>query len=146
VEHVREVALACRDVLTDHGIEGWPKTSGSRGMHIFCRIERRWSFVTYGALPSPWPARSRRGCLISPLALVERGTARRLHRLQPEREGPHDDQRLLGASTPDARVSAPLRWDEVPTCEAGDFTVATMPARFAAIGNAATASTLPSAI
>ena len=42
---VREVALACRDVLTDFGIVGWPKTSGSRGMHIFCRIERRWTFV-----------------------------------------------------------------------------------------------------
>ena len=137
-EHVREVALACRDVLSDHGIVGWPKTSGSRGMHIFCRIERRWSFVEVrraalalareveARVPdlatSRWWKEERHGVFIDYNQNAKDHTTTSAYSVRP---------------TPDARVSAPLHWDEVAACDAGDFTVATMPARFAAIGDPA---------
>jgi len=133
-EHVREVALACRDVLTDHGIEGWPKTSGSRGMHIFCRIERRWSFVDVRRAALALAREVEARCLISPLAAggKRNGTASSSTTTRTRRTTRRPG--LLGASNTGRAGVGPLRWDEVPTCEAGDFTVATMPARFAAIG------------
>jgi bifunctional non-homologous end joining protein LigD len=133
---VREVALACRDVLTDFGIVGWPKTSGSRGMHIFCRIERRWTFVEVrrAALAlarevekrvpdiatSRWWKEERHGVFIDYNQNAKDHTTTSAYSVRP---------------TPDARVSAPLQWDEVAGCDPGDFTVATMPARFSAIGD-----------
>jgi len=137
-EHVREVALACRDVLAEYGIVGFPKTSGSRGMHIFCRIQRRWSFVEVrrAALAmarvveervpdlatSRWWKEERHGVFIDYNQNAKDHTTTSAYSVRP---------------TPDARVSAPLHWDEVASCDAGDFTVATMPARFAAIGDPA---------
>jgi bifunctional non-homologous end joining protein LigD len=133
---VREVALACRDVLADFGIVGWPKTSGSRGMHIFCRIERRWTFVEVrrAALAlarevekrvpdiatSRWWKEERHGVFIDYNQNAKDHTTTSAYSVRP---------------TPDARVSAPLQWDEVAGCDPGDFTVATMPARFSAIGD-----------
>ena len=67
--------------------------------------------------------------------MVEGRAARRLHRLQPERQGPHGRLGVFGAAHPDARVSAPLAWDEVDDCDPQDFTLASMPARFARIGD-----------
>ena len=85
-DDIRRVALVVRDSLADVGLVGWPKTSGSRGIHVNVRIERRWTFpeVRRAALA---------GARDEPL--VEGGAPRRLHRLQPEREGPHGRQRLL---------------------------------------------------
>jgi hypothetical protein len=133
---VRRVALEVRALLGELGLVGWPKTSGSRGMHVNVRILPRWSFTEV-----------RRAALA-----VSREIERRLPGLgtskwwKEERQGVFLDynQNAKDRTTcsaysvrplPDARVSAPLAWAEVPDCEPADFTVATMPARFAAVGD-----------
>jgi bifunctional non-homologous end joining protein LigD len=133
---VRDVALVVREALHDVGLVGWPKTSGSRGMHINVRIERRWGFDEV-----------RRAALA-----LARDVERRVPRLatskwwKEERHGVFVDynqnakDRTVAAAysvrpTDDARVSAPLQWDEVPECDPADFTLATMPARFAELGD-----------
>ncbi|MDT5096600.1 MAG: hypothetical protein QOC76_337 [Mycobacterium sp.] len=130
------VALIAREVLEDHGLTAWPKTSGSRGFHIYARIERRWpfKFVRLAA------------------QTVAREVARRAPDLatarwwKEEREGVFVDfnqnafDRTVASAysvraTPDARVSTPLRWDEVADCRPEDFTIATVPARFDELGD-----------
>ena len=99
---VREVARVVHATLDDFGLIGWPKTSGSRGMHIYVRIERRWTFDRGAARRAGAGARGRAArARAGDQQMVEGGTPRRVPRLQPEREGPHGRQRLLGA--PDAR-------------------------------------------
>ena len=133
---IREVAGVVRATLTDLGLVGWPKTSGSRGMHIYVRIERRWSFDQV------------RRAALALAREVERRMPRRATSKwwKEEREGVFLDynqnakDRTVAAAysvrpRPDARVSAPLAWDEIDTCDPADFTLATMPARFAAIGD-----------
>ena len=117
------------DVLTDYGLTGWPKTSGSRGIHIYARIEPRWTFAR-GAPRRAGPGP--RGRAARPRArhqqVVEGGAARRLPRLQPERQGPHGRLRLFGpARLPDARVSTPLAWEEVPRLRPGGVHLGTVP-------------------
>ncbi len=133
---VRTVSLTVKELLEQNGLRGWPKTSGSRGMHVIVRIEPRWSFTEV-----------RRAALA-----LSREVERRLPQLasskwwKEERHGVFLDynQNAKDRTTasaysvrplPDARVSAPLLWEEVPDCEPADFTVLTMPARFAAIGD-----------
>ena len=133
---IREVAHVVHATLTDVGLIGWPKTSGSRGIHIYVRIERRWTFNQV-----------RRAALA-----VAREVERRVPQLatskwwKEERHGVFldynqnaKDKTVAGAysvrPTPDARVSAPLAWDEIDICELADFTLGSMPARFAAIGD-----------
>lgn len=131
-----DVALVARDVLEDHGLTAWPKTSGSRGFHIYARIEPRWPFKF--------------------VRLAAQTVAREVERRAPElatsrwwkeeREGVFVDfnqnafDRTVASAysvraTPDARVSTPLRWDEVPDCRPEAFTVATVPARYAELGD-----------
>ncbi|PZR62063.1 MAG: DNA primase [Chloroflexi bacterium] len=133
---VRDVALAVRDVLADHALTSWPKTSGSRGIHVYARIERRWSFgeVRRAALAlareverrvpeiatSRWWKEERHGVFIDYNQNAKDRTVASAYSARP---------------VPDARVSAPLTWDEVPTAELGDFTVRSMPARFARLGD-----------
>jgi DNA ligase D-like protein (predicted polymerase) len=134
---VREVARVVEATLTDFGLVGWPKTSGSRGMHVNVRIERRWTFDQV-----------RRAALA-----LAREVERRAPRLatskwwKEERHGVFVDynqnakDRTVASSysvrpTEDARVSAPLAWTEVDDCELGDFTLATMPSRVARLGDA----------
>src|ERR1700742_4694720 len=132
-----DVALIAREVLEEHGLTAWPKTSGSRGFHIYARIERRWpfKFVRLAA------------------QTVARGVERRAPGLATARwwkeergEGVFVDfnqnafDRTVASAysvraTPDARVSTPLHWDEVADCRAEDFTIATVPARFADLGD-----------
>jgi len=133
---VREVAEVVRAALADVGLVGWPKTSGSRGLHIYVRIERRWPFADV-----------RRAALA-----LARDVERRVPALatskwwKEERHGVFIDynqnakDRTIAAAysvrpTADARVSAPLDWLEVTACEPADFTLTTMPARFAASGD-----------
>lgn len=133
---VRRVALEVRELLGEVGLRGWPKTSGSRGMHVNVRIEPQWSFTEV-----------RRAALA-----LSRGVERRVPALasskwwKEERHGVFLDynQNAKDRTTasaysvrplPDARVSAPLHWHEVPECEPGEFTVFTMPGRFAEIGD-----------
>jgi bifunctional non-homologous end joining protein LigD len=133
---VRSVSLEVKAFLEEMGLRGWPKTSGSRGMHIYARIERRWTF-----------AEVRRAAVA-----LSRAVERRIPALasskwwKEERHGVFLDynQNAKDRTTcsaysvrplPDARVSTPLSWDEVPDCDPADFTVLTVPARFAKLGD-----------
>jgi len=133
---VRQVALIVREVLAEHGITGYPKTSGSRGMHIYARIERRWTFgeVRRAALAlareverripalatSKWWKEERHGVFIDYNQNAKDRTIASAYSVRP---------------TQDARVSAPVSWDEVPDVNPADFTVQTVPARFAKLGD-----------
>jgi DNA ligase D-like protein (predicted polymerase) len=137
-DDVRRVTLLVRDVLVEHGLRGWPKTSGSRGMHVNVRIERRWSFdeVRRAALAlareverrapdrasSKWWKEERHGVFLDYNQNAKDRTVASAWSVRP---------------TPDARVSMPLDWDEVADCDPAAFTLATAPARFAARGDAA---------
>jgi len=133
---VRTVALEVKALLQELGLRAWPKTSGSRGMHVNVRIQPRWSF-----------SEVRRAALALSRAVERRVPALASSKWwKEERHGVFLDynQNAKDRTTcsaysvrplPDARVSAPLYWHEVPDCEAADFTVLTMPSRFAEIGD-----------
>jgi hypothetical protein len=133
---VREVALAVRALLGELGLVGWPKTSGSRGMHVIARIHPRWSFteVRRAAL-----ALSREVERRAPTLATSKWWKEERHGVFLDYNQNAKDRTTCSAYSvrpvPDARVSAPLRWDEVPACEPADFTVLTMPRRFAEIGD-----------
>ncbi|MDQ3447030.1 MAG: non-homologous end-joining DNA ligase, partial [Pseudomonadota bacterium] len=133
---IRDVARVVQECLVDVGLIGWPKTSGSRGMHVYVRIEQRWTFdeVRRAALAlareverrapalatSKWWKEERHGVFIDYNQNAKDRTVAAAYSVRP---------------TADARVSAPIAWDDVDTCEPGDFTLATMPARFARVGD-----------
>ena len=98
-DQIREVARVVRATLADFGLVGWPKTSGSRGMHVYVRIERRWTFaeVRRAALAFAREV-ERRAPGAGDQQVVEGRAPRRVPRLQPEREGPHHRRRVLHAS------------------------------------------------
>jgi bifunctional non-homologous end joining protein LigD len=133
---VRNVALEVKALLQELGLRAWPKTSGSRGMHVNVRIQPRWSF-----------SEVRRAALALSRAVERRAPALASSKWwKEERHGVFLDynQNAKDRTTcsaysvrplPDARVSAPLYWHEVPDCEPADFTVLTMPSRFAEIGD-----------
>ena len=133
---VRAVALEVNSFLEEMGLRGWPKTSGSRGMHINVRIEPRWTFEEV-----------RRAAIALSRAVERRAPAIASSKWwKEERHGVFLDynQNAKDRTTcsaysvrpvPDARVSAPLHWHEVPDCEPADFTVLTMPKRFAELGD-----------
>ena len=133
---IREVALVAREALEDSGLVGWPKTSGSRGIHIYARIEPRWTFpeVRRAALALAREVERR-----APDLATSRWWKEERHGVFLDYNQNAKDRTVASAysvrPTPDARVSAPLSWDEVPTCEAEAFTIATVPERFAAIGD-----------
>ncbi|HYN96823.1 MAG TPA: DNA polymerase domain-containing protein, partial [Pilimelia sp.] len=133
---ILEVAQVAREVLADHGLTAWPKTSGSRGFHIYARVEPRWSFAQ--------------------LRLAAESVAREVERRAPdlatsrwwkeEREGVFVDfnqnakDRTVASAysvrpKPDARVSTPLSWAEVPGCEPAQYTLATVRDRYAEVGD-----------
>jgi len=102
-DDVRRVALILRDVLDEYGLRGWPKTSGSRGMHVNVRIERRWTFDQVRPFAGGGAARARGGHQ----QVVEGRAPRSVPRLQPERQGPHRGVGLVGtADTRRARLDA----------------------------------------
>jgi bifunctional non-homologous end joining protein LigD len=135
-QQILAVAMVAREVLADFGLTGWPKTSGSRGFHIYARIEPRWTFTQV------------RGCAVALAREIERrapdlATARWW---KEERHGVFVDynqnakDRTVASAysirpTPQARVSTPLRWDEVPGCDPDAFTIETVPARYAELGD-----------
>jgi DNA ligase D-like protein (predicted polymerase) len=136
-DDVRRVAMVVREVLQDHGLEGWPKTSGSRGIHVNVRIERRWTFtqVRRAALAlareverrvpdlatSKWWKEERHGVFLDYNQNAKDRTVASAWSVRP---------------TPDARVSMPLEWDEVPEVDPADFTLLTAPKRHAERGDA----------
>ena len=133
---MRRVALEVKALLEEVGLRGWPKTSGSRGMHVNVRIEPRWTFTEV-----------RRAALALSRAVERRAPALASSKWwKEERHGVFLDynQNAKDRTTcsaysvrplPDARVSTPLHWHEVPDCEPADFTVFTVPKRFAEIGD-----------
>jgi bifunctional non-homologous end joining protein LigD len=131
-DDVRRVALAVRDVLEEHGLRGWPKTSGSRGMHINVRIQRRWSFqqVRRAALALAREAERR-----LPELATSRWWKEERHGVFVDYNQNARDRTVASAwsvrPTPDARVSMPMEWDEVADCDPGAFTLVTAQARFA---------------
>ena len=133
---VRDVALVCMEVLEEHGLVAWPKTSGSKGMHIYARIRREWDFqqLRRAALtvareverraPSiataRWWKEEREGVFVDYNRMAKDATVASVYSVRPLK---------------DARVSAPLHWHEVPVCEPEDFNLRTMIARYGAIGD-----------
>src|SRR6186997_3299518 len=133
---IREVANVVRATLDDLGLTGWPKTSGSRGIHIYIRIAQRWSFDQVrraalafareverrapGLATSKWWKEERQGVFLDYNQNAKDRTVAGAYSVRPK---------------PDARVSAPLTWAEIGICDPRDFTLATMPARFAAVGD-----------
>ena len=133
---VRDVADIVRATLADLGLVGWPKTSGSRGMHIYVRIHPRWPFdsVRRAALALAREVERR-----APALATSKWWKEERHGVFLDYNQNAKDRTIAGAYSvrprPDARVSAPLAWEEVNDCRPEDFTLATMPARFAAIGD-----------
>jgi len=133
---VREVAHVAQAALADFGLVGWPKTSGSRGMHVNVRIDRRWTFdqVRRAALALAREVERR-----APAIATSKWWKEERHGVFVDYNQNAKDRTVAAAysvrSRPEATVSAPLSWDEVDSCEPGDFTLATMPPRFAQIGD-----------
>ena len=133
---VRAVAQVVHGTLTELGLTGWPKTSGSRGMHVIVRIERRWTFeqVRRAAL-----ALAREVERQAPLIATSKWWKEERHGVFLDYNQNAKDRTVASAysvrPTPDARVSAPLRWDEIAECDPRDFTLRTMPQRFRDAGD-----------
>jgi bifunctional non-homologous end joining protein LigD len=133
---VRTVSLEVKALLEEVGLRGWPKTSGSRGMHVNVRIQPRWTFSEVrraaialsraverrapGLATSKWWKEERHGVFLDYNQNAKDRTTCSAYSVRP---------------LPDARVSTPLHWHEVPDCEPADFTVLTIPRRFANIGD-----------
>jgi DNA ligase D-like protein (predicted polymerase) len=133
---VRLVAMEAKALLEELGLRGWPKTSGSRGMHVNVRIQQRWSFteVRRAALAfsreierraptlatSKWWKEERRGVFLDYNQNAKDRTTCSAYSVRP---------------LPDARVSTPLHWDEIPDCDPAEFTVATVPRRVKSLGD-----------
>jgi len=133
---VRRVAMEVKIFLEEIGLRGWPKTSGSRGMHVNVRISPRWTFTEVrraalalsreierrmpGLATSKWWKEERRGVFLDYNQNAKDRTTCSVYSVRP---------------LPDARVSAPLKWEEVPDCDPADFTVLTMPRHFHEIGD-----------
>ncbi len=135
-EQIRQVVRVAQAALDQAGLTGWIKTSGSRGLHVIVRIERRWGFdqVRRAALAlareverrapaiatSKWWKEERHGVFVDYNQNAKDRTVASAYSVRPK---------------PDARVSAPIAWDELDSCDPADFTLATMPARFAKVGD-----------
>jgi bifunctional non-homologous end joining protein LigD len=135
-DDVRRVALEVKALLEELGLSGFPKTSGSRGIHVIVRIEQRWTFtqVRGAAL-----ALSREIERRAPSIATSKWWKEERHGVFLDYNQNAKDRTTCSAYSvrplPDARVSAPLDWSEVPDCDPADFTVATMPQRFAERGD-----------
>jgi DNA ligase D-like protein (predicted polymerase) len=133
---IRRVSMEVKTLLEGLGLRGWPKTSGSRGMHVNVRIRQEWTFTEVrraalalsreierrmpGLATSKWWKEERRGVFLDYNQNAKDRTTCSGYSLRP---------------LPDARVSAPLKWDEVPDCDPADFTVLSMPRRFEEMGD-----------
>jgi DNA ligase D-like protein (predicted polymerase) len=136
-EDVRRVALVAREVLEEHELRGYPKTSGSKGMHVNVRIEPEWTFtgVRRAALAlareverrtplatSKWWKEERHGVFVDYNQNARDRTVASAYSVRP---------------TPDARVSCPLHWDEVPDVDPRAFRLDTVPDRLRTVGDPA---------
>ena len=135
-EQIVEVALVVREVLTDHGLVGWPKTSGSRGIHIYSRIEPSWTFTQLRRAAETVAREVERR---APDLATSRWWKEERHGVFVDFNQNAKDRTVASAysvrALPDARVSTPLHWDEVRGCRPDQYTVSTVPARLADIGD-----------
>jgi DNA ligase D-like protein (predicted polymerase) len=135
---VRKVALEVKALLEELGLRGFPKTSGSRGIHVNARIEPRW---TFGEVRRAALALSREIERRAPSIATSKWWKEERHGVFLDYNQNAKDRTTCSAYSvrplPDARVSTPLRWDEVPDCDPADFTVATVPARLRENGDPA---------
>jgi bifunctional non-homologous end joining protein LigD len=135
-DQVREVARVVRATLQDYSLVGWPKTSGSRGIHVYVRIKQAWGFgdVRRAALALAREVERR-----APTLATSKWWKEERHGVFLDYNQNAKDRTIAAAysvrPTADARVSAPLNWDEIDDCDPHDFTLATMPARFETIGD-----------
>ena len=137
-DQVRQVALLVREVLVAHGLTGWPKTSGSRGIHVYARIEPRWGFgeVRQAALALAREVERR-----APTLATSKWWKEERHGVFVDYNQNAKDRTVAsaysGRAVPDARVSTPVTWEELPDCQPADFTLRTVPARVARLGDPA---------
>src|SRR5947208_8934636 len=137
---IRDVAMVAREALEAVGLVGWPKTSGSRGIHINVRIEPRWTYaeVRRAALALARDVETR-----APSIATSKWWKEERHGVFLDYNQNAKDRTVASAysvrPTKDARVSTPLEWSEVPDVDPADFTVATVPKRFAGRGDPAAA-------
>ncbi len=135
-DQLRQVAHVVRATLADFGLTGWPKTSGSRGIHVYVRLERKWTFseVRRAALAFAREVERR-----APALATSKWWKEERHGVFLDYNQNAKDRTIAAAYSvrpkPDARVSAPLAWEEIDTADPRDFTIVTMPARFAEIGD-----------
>jgi bifunctional non-homologous end joining protein LigD len=133
---IRDVAMVTKESLESVGLVGWPKTSGSRGIHINVRIERRWTYpeVRRAALAIARDVERR-----APAIATSKWWKEERHGVFLDYNQNAKDRTVASAYSvrplPDARVSTPLSWDELPACDPAAFTIATVPARFEEIGD-----------
>jgi bifunctional non-homologous end joining protein LigD len=134
---VRRVAMEAHAVLEEHGMVGFPKTSGSRGIHVNIRIEPRWDFysVRRAALALAREVERR----LPELATAKWWKEERGDRVFIDYNQNARDRTVASVysvrNNPEGRVSCPLLWDEVPAVEPDDLTLATVPARVEAMGD-----------
>src|SRR5437773_7951107 len=133
---IRDVALVTKEALEDFGLTGWPKTSGSRGFHVYARIERRW---TFGEVRRAAVALAREVERRAPDLATSKWWKEERHGVFLDYNQNAKERTVAssysGRPTTDARVSAPLRWDEVPGCDPAAFTIDTLPQRFTKVGD-----------
>jgi bifunctional non-homologous end joining protein LigD len=133
---ITEVAMVVRAVLDDAGLVGWPKTSGSRGFHVNCRIARRWTFPQVRRAAE---ALAREVARRAPESATARWWKEERHGVFVDYNQNARDRTVASAYSvrpvPDARVSTPLHWDEVADCDPAAFTIDSVPVRVAALGD-----------
>jgi DNA ligase D-like protein (predicted polymerase) len=135
-DQIRRVAAVTDEVLREHGLVGWPKTSGSRGIHVYARLEPRW---TFGEVRAAALALAREVERRAPALATSKWWKEERHGVFVDYNQNAKDRTVASAysvrPTPDARVSAPVTWAELATCSPADFTLRTVPARFARLGD-----------
>ncbi len=133
---ILDVAFVAREVLEDHGLVAWPKTSGSRGFHIYARIHRRWPFKLVRLAAETIAREVERR---APESATARWWKEERHGVFVDFNQNAKDRTVASAysvrATPDARVSTPLFWDEVAGCRPEAFTISTVPGRLAELGD-----------
>jgi DNA ligase D len=134
---VRSVAAVAHEVLDELGATGWPKTSGGSGLHIYVRIEPEWGFQDVRRAAHAFAREVERRCSLVDLTWWRKDRDPKTVFVDFNQNTRDHTIRCAYSvrGVPEAVVSAPVTWDEIPDAEPGDFTIATMPARFAELGD-----------